>query len=107
MYAADGISDSASMRLLRLDRQLASVCSVEHQQLQCSYIAAHACSTLKVHAQCTQSLFFETLVFLYFVLPFVLFCPLFPFTCFAFLIRKSLHVIKNEKKLVAAIYHVI
>ena len=39
------------MRLLRLD----SVCSVEHQQLQCS-IAASTYSTLKVHehAQCTQ-----------------------------------------------------
>ena len=58
MYAADGISGLASVRLLRLARQVCAVqntsnCSTEHQQLQYSYCCT--CSTMKVHAhQCAQ-----------------------------------------------------
>ena len=52
MYAADGISGSASVRLLgRLARQM---CAVQNTSNSSVVIAARACSTLKVHAQCAQ-----------------------------------------------------
>ena len=60
MYAADGLSGSASVRLL----MQASLCSAEHQQLQCIYWCL--CSTLKVlahqRAHAGYHVFFGTLV---------------------------------------------
>ena len=54
MYVANEISGSASVRLLRLTRQLA--CAVQNTSNSSVVITAHACSTLKVHAQCAQGM---------------------------------------------------
>ena len=60
MYAADGISGSASVRLLRLVRQ---ACAVQNTSNCMQYSDCCTCSILKVHAhQRTQDVFFRSLV---------------------------------------------